>query len=263
MSGGLEAHGVPPPGAQHAAQLPPVSILFAAFLGYNPIQHLVGAHVLAALRAADQRGADRPRLLPAPDLGPVPRRARAAFAFAIVACLVAAAASLMRGGRYRHAEERRRAGAPATAPNRGLRAERLRMTARTTATVLYDRECGFCRWCVGWVLRLDRRRRLRTVALQADLAIELLPGLSPEQRIGSWHLVGAEGGVLSGGAALAPLASLLWPGSGRRLGRLISRFADPGYQLVADHRGPLGRLVSVDAVARADHLIAERSRRQT
>ena len=137
------------------------------------------------------------------------------------------------------------------------------MTAQTTATVLFDRDCAFCRWCVGWVLRLDRRCRLRTVALQADLATELLPGLSPEQRMGSWHLVGAEGGVLSGGAALPPLAALLWPGFGRRLGRVISPFADPGYRLVADNRGPLGRLVSVDAVARADRLIAERSRRQT
>ncbi len=40
MSAGLQAHGVPAATAHHVAQLPPVSILFAAFLGYNPIQHL-------------------------------------------------------------------------------------------------------------------------------------------------------------------------------------------------------------------------------
>ncbi len=34
--------------------LPPVSILFAAFLGYNPIQHLLGPHVLAGLSAHAQ-----------------------------------------------------------------------------------------------------------------------------------------------------------------------------------------------------------------
>ena len=28
-----------------------MSILFAAFLGYNPIQHLLGPHVLAGLSA--------------------------------------------------------------------------------------------------------------------------------------------------------------------------------------------------------------------
>ena len=47
------------------AHLPPVSILFAAFLGYNPIQHLLGPHVLAALSAAQPRGAHRPLVLPA------------------------------------------------------------------------------------------------------------------------------------------------------------------------------------------------------
>src|SRR3954452_1945950 len=41
MSSGLQAHGVPAGVAQHVAALPPVSILFAAFLGYNPIQSLV------------------------------------------------------------------------------------------------------------------------------------------------------------------------------------------------------------------------------
>src|ERR1019366_6332530 len=46
MASGLESHGVPVRDAVHAANLPPVSILFAAFLGYNPIQHLVGGKVL-------------------------------------------------------------------------------------------------------------------------------------------------------------------------------------------------------------------------
>src|SRR6202011_2238351 len=42
MTTGLEAHGVPAATATHVAHLPPVSILFAAFLGYNPIEHLLG-----------------------------------------------------------------------------------------------------------------------------------------------------------------------------------------------------------------------------
>src|SRR5256714_7407215 len=44
LSSGLEAHGVPAATAAHVAQIPPVSILFAAFLGYNPVQHLIGPH---------------------------------------------------------------------------------------------------------------------------------------------------------------------------------------------------------------------------
>ena len=46
---GLVAHGVPPDVADRAAHLSPVSTLFAAFLGYDPVQHLIGAHALAHL----------------------------------------------------------------------------------------------------------------------------------------------------------------------------------------------------------------------
>src|SRR5436305_7592325 len=41
MAAGLQAHGVPAATVHRVGSLPPVSILFAAFLGYNPIQHLV------------------------------------------------------------------------------------------------------------------------------------------------------------------------------------------------------------------------------
>src|ERR1700760_2473916 len=54
LSSGLQAHGLPADVAQRVADLPPVSILFAAFLGYNPIAQLVGAHALHALPASDQ-----------------------------------------------------------------------------------------------------------------------------------------------------------------------------------------------------------------
>ena len=46
---GLRAHGVSAAVAERAAHLPPVSVLFAAFLGYNPIQHLIGPQALAQL----------------------------------------------------------------------------------------------------------------------------------------------------------------------------------------------------------------------
>ena len=46
------AHGVPAT-ATHVSDLPPVSVLFAAFLGYNPAQKLIGPHVLARLPAHD------------------------------------------------------------------------------------------------------------------------------------------------------------------------------------------------------------------
>jgi MFS family permease len=113
LAGGLEAHGVPVATAVHAASLPPISVLFAAFLGYNPIQNLLGAHALAAVsahgRAVLTGRAFFPHLISAPFRSGL----HAAFLFAIAACVVAAAASLMRGSTYRHEEP---APAPATPP---------------------------------------------------------------------------------------------------------------------------------------------------
>jgi MFS family permease len=104
MSSGLEAHGVDAATAHHVAQLPPVSILFAAFLGYNPIQHLVGPHALATLGAHDRAALTGHSFFPHLISAPFRSGLREAFIFAIAACLIAAAASLMRDGRYTHTE---------------------------------------------------------------------------------------------------------------------------------------------------------------
>jgi hypothetical protein len=107
MSAGLEAHGVAASTAHHIGDLPPVSILFAAFLGYNPIEHLLGPHALAALSAHDRAVVTGPSFFPHLISGPFRTGLHEAFAFAIAACLIAAAASLMRGGRYQHASDGR------------------------------------------------------------------------------------------------------------------------------------------------------------
>jgi MFS family permease len=99
LSSGLESHGVPGATAHHVAHLPPVSILFAAFLGYNPIEHLVGPHVLGALSAHDQAALTGSAFFPNLISGPFRDGLHSAFAFAIVACLIGAAASLLRGRR--------------------------------------------------------------------------------------------------------------------------------------------------------------------
>jgi MFS family permease len=99
LTTGLESHGVPASTADQVAHLPPVSILFAAFLGYNPIQHLVGPHVLGALSAHDQAALTGSAFFPNLISDPFRTGLHSAFAFAIVACLVGAGASLLRGGR--------------------------------------------------------------------------------------------------------------------------------------------------------------------
>jgi MFS family permease len=117
LSSGLQAHGVSAAATHRAAGAPPISVLFAAFLGYNPIQHLVGPEALAALPAHAHAVLSGSGFFPRLISGPFRDGLDAAFVFSIVACLVAAAASLMRGGRYHHAEEPAQAqGAPGQIP---------------------------------------------------------------------------------------------------------------------------------------------------
>ena len=97
---GLTAHGVASAVAARAASLPPVSTLFAAFLGYNPVQHLVGAQALARLSPSQRTVLLGHRFFPSLIEGPFHAGLKEAFAFSIAACLVAALASWFRGKRY-------------------------------------------------------------------------------------------------------------------------------------------------------------------
>jgi MFS family permease len=98
---GLSSHGVPAAVAQHVGSQPPVSILFAAFLGYNPIQQIVGSHVLSRLPAHDVAALTGRQFFPQLISGPFQAGLHTAFAFAIAACLVAAIASWSRGRHVR------------------------------------------------------------------------------------------------------------------------------------------------------------------
>ena len=105
LAAGLEAHGVSAATASGVAHLPPVSILFAAFLGYNPIEHLLGPHVLARALGGQPRGAHRPLLLPAPDLSAVSLGAARGVPVRDRRLPDRGGASLMRGGNYHHVEQ--------------------------------------------------------------------------------------------------------------------------------------------------------------
>ncbi|MHB1912264.1 MAG: MFS transporter, partial [Acidimicrobiales bacterium] len=102
---GLTAHGVPAAAATRVGHLPPVSILFGAFLGYSPIQHLVGSSVLAHLPPRQAAILVGRSFFPDLISGPFRSGLHAAFDFAILACLVAAVASWLRGGQYHWRDE--------------------------------------------------------------------------------------------------------------------------------------------------------------
>ena len=135
------------------------------------------------------------------------------------------------------------------------------MAARPPAvTVLYDHDCGFCRWSIGRLLAWDRVGRLRPLAIQSAEGQRLLADLTPEQRLATAHAVDAAGRRTSGGDALAPIAAVLPGGAAlAALGRRAPALARVGYRAVAGRRSLFGRLISDAARARADERIARRS----
>jgi MFS family permease len=100
---GLVAQGVPAGAAARVAALPPVSVLFASLLGYNPVRTLLGP-VLAHLPAARTAYLTGRTFFPTLITPAFSHGLSVAFGFAMAACLVAAVASLLRGRRYIHDE---------------------------------------------------------------------------------------------------------------------------------------------------------------
>ena len=112
------------------------------------------------------------------------------------------------------------------------------------AVLLYDSDCGFCRWSVDKVLAWDRGGRLESMELQDAEADSLLGAMDEDVKMSSWHLVTPDGRIYSAGAAAPPLLRLL-PG-GKPLAALLAAFpgaTDRVYRTVARNRDRFGRLV--------------------
>lgn len=127
--------------------------------------------------------------------------------------------------------------------------------------VIYDSDCGFCRTSLALILRADRHRRLRPLALHTEEADRLLSDLTREQQDASWHLVSPDGHRESAGAAAAPMLRLL-PG-GALPAAVLARVPDRtqrAYEWVADHRSTLSRLMPSRAKRRATRLVRQRER---
>ncbi|TSE01268.1 MFS transporter [Skermania sp. ID1734] len=104
LSHGLLAQGVPADKAAQLAALPPVSVMFASLLGYNPIASLLGPHTLAQLPPAHASYLTGRAFFPELISEPFAHGLTVAFGFAIAACLIAALASWLRGGKYVYTE---------------------------------------------------------------------------------------------------------------------------------------------------------------
>jgi len=102
LTAGLMHAGLPAGPAHAIGHLPPTAALFSAFLGYNPMQHLLPPAVLGHLgttsRALLLSRSFFPKLIASPFMDGL----RLAFYVSAAMSLVAAIASLLRGKQYYH-----------------------------------------------------------------------------------------------------------------------------------------------------------------
>jgi MFS family permease len=102
LSAGLRAQGVPAAVAADVANLPPVSTLFAAFLGANPIAHLLGpSGVLPTLPAANRDALTGTEFFPQLISEPFHHGLVTVFTAAAAMAVISALASFFRGGAVR------------------------------------------------------------------------------------------------------------------------------------------------------------------
>ena len=105
MYNGLVQNGIPTQTAHQLASAPPVGYLFAAFLGYNPMATLIPASVLHALSPQQAATITSRAFFPGLIDTAFHRGLVEVLIFSIIMCLIGAAASWVRGGKYVYHEE--------------------------------------------------------------------------------------------------------------------------------------------------------------
>src|ERR1700749_4026081 len=104
MFSGLTAQGIPASAATTISHLPPIGVLFAAFLGYNPMQQLLGP-LLGHLPSAHAAYVTGREFFPTLITQPFHSGLGIAFGFAIAASVIGAIASGLTGRTKPAAEE--------------------------------------------------------------------------------------------------------------------------------------------------------------
>ena len=102
---GLVQNGIPSAVAHQVSSAPPVGYLFSAFLGYNPLATMIPASVLNALPAQQAAAVTSRAFFPQLILTAFHHGLVEVLIFAIIMCLIGAAASWVRGGKYVYHEK--------------------------------------------------------------------------------------------------------------------------------------------------------------
>jgi MFS family permease len=108
LTSGLRAQGVSAPVAAHIATLPPVSTLFSALLGYNPVQSMLApSGTLAKLPARNAKILTGRQFFPHLISGPFHQGLIIVFSAAVAMSVLGALVSLLRGKQFYYTEPSR------------------------------------------------------------------------------------------------------------------------------------------------------------
>ncbi|MEP7060408.1 MAG: DUF393 domain-containing protein [Actinomycetota bacterium] len=117
-------------------------------------------------------------------------------------------------------------------------------------TVLFDEDCGLCRWSADKLRLRDTDGALTFVGIGSATGELLLSGMDMEMRLASWHAAASNGAVWSAGAAVPVLARRVRGGA--PIAWLAETFPDTTerlYRWIAAHRVDIGRLLGEHACA--------------
>jgi predicted DCC family thiol-disulfide oxidoreductase YuxK len=117
-------------------------------------------------------------------------------------------------------------------------------------TVLFDEDCGLCRWSAGKLHTWDTANALRFVGIRSDAGRTTLRTMDVETRLESWHVATENGAVWSGGAAIPLVARRLRGGTPVAwLAETIPDTTERLYRWIAAHRLVFARLLGEQACA--------------
>jgi predicted DCC family thiol-disulfide oxidoreductase YuxK len=117
-----------------------------------------------------------------------------------------------------------------------------------TIVVLYDADCGFCRWSADRLKRWDSRGALAFAPIQSAKGRELLHAVPVNARLDAMHAVTGDGRLWSGGEALRVLLEVL-PGGmvSATIAGAFPEATELAYRFIARHRERLGAWLGQDA----------------
>ncbi len=118
-------------------------------------------------------------------------------------------------------------------------------TKNTTATLIYDGECGLCQKAARWVNFQARPGEIETLPCQSEERKQRFPNMDEAKCLEAMQLVLSNGDVYSGEQALPPLFKRMrgwrWMAGVFSL-PLVNRVSPPLYRAIANHRHNLSGL---------------------